>query len=82
LVVNGKLGQVRELLQILRLHAGGVELPAVVRHVVVGVLERPFKALQLQGGDLVAAGFLDGIEFAGLRHFRCHGVSSFDALPE
>ena len=53
---EGELREVAQLLQVVRVHALGVEGLAVVRHVVVGVLQRGLQALQLQRGDLVAAG--------------------------
>ena len=43
-----ELRQVGERLQVAGMHALGVERLAVVRHVVVGVLQRPLQALQLQ----------------------------------
>ena len=47
-----KLREVRERLQVARMHAGGVELAPVVRHVVVRVRERPAQALELQRLEL------------------------------
>ena len=60
-----ELGNGLQVLQVLGPNASGVELGAVVRHVVIGVLEAPLQALQLQGLDFVAAGALDRVEHAG-----------------
>jgi hypothetical protein len=65
--------QVGQRLQVVRMHAGGVERGAVMRHVVVGVLERPLQALQLQGLQLVLAGGFDGFQVAWLRGTLWHG---------
>ncbi len=54
-----ELRQVGERLQVVGVHALRVEGLAVVRHVVVGALQRRLQALQLQRGELVAAGGLD-----------------------
>src|SRR5436309_11662232 len=43
-----KLCQVGKRAAVLRLHPRGVELPAVMRHVVVRVLQRPAQPLELQ----------------------------------
>ena len=59
---EGELRQVGEGFQVVRLYAGLVELAPVVGDVVVGMLERPAQAGQLQGGDFVAAGVLDGVK--------------------
>jgi hypothetical protein len=45
---EGKLRQVFQRAAVLRLHPRGVELLAVVRHVVVGMLQGPAKALELK----------------------------------
>ena len=47
------------------MHAGGVELAPIVRHVLVGVRERPAEPLELQRRELVAARGLDRLELAG-----------------
>ncbi len=60
-----KLRQVGERLQVVGVHALGIEGLAVVRHVVVGALQRGAQAGELQRGDLVAAGGFDGVEVAG-----------------
>jgi hypothetical protein len=60
------------------MHAGGVEGGAVVRHVVVGVAQRPLHALQLQRLQFVAAGAFDRLQI-GRRGVRWTiGVSSLD----
>ena len=46
---EGELGQVSQRLQVTGMHAFGIKGGFVKRHVVVGVLQRPFQALQLQG---------------------------------
>jgi len=45
---EGEAGQVFERAAIAGLHARRIEFPAVVRHVVVGVLQRPAQPLELQ----------------------------------
>jgi len=42
--------------------AGGVEFRLVMRHVLIDMVQRPRKALGLQGDDLVAAGGFDGVQ--------------------
>ena len=54
--------QVIECLEVVRMHAGFVEGVVVVRDIAVGVAERPFQALELQGRDLVTRGGLDRLE--------------------
>ena len=73
---KGELRQIRELLQVVGVHAGRVELGAIVRYVVVRMAERPFHALQLQRLQFVATGGLDCFEiFAGFVS-TVHFVSS------
>ena len=68
-----ELREVRERLQVAGLDAGRVELPPVVRDVVVGVRERPLEPLELQRRQLVAARGLDRLELAGRRLLYRHG---------
>ena len=51
---EGEFRQIGEAVEIIRMHAGGIEGGAVMRHVVVGVLQAPGEAAGLQRGDLVA----------------------------
>ena len=44
---EGKLGKVCQGAQIRGVHAGGVKFLAVVRHLVIGVLQRPAQTLNL-----------------------------------
>jgi hypothetical protein len=46
---EGKAGEVGQRPDLVWMHAGGVELGPVDRRVLVGVIERPFQAFQLQG---------------------------------
>ena len=66
-----KFAQVVERLQVVGMHAGGVESLLVVRDVFVDMRQRPFQALELQRRNLVARGDLDRIEgFAARRQVR------------
>ncbi len=67
-----EFGEVGEGVQIGGMHAGGVELLFVERGVGVGVGERPFEALELQGGEFVARGGFDRLEVAGTRREILH----------
>ena len=58
-----KFGEIGELLEVGRMHAGRVEGLLVMRDVVVGMLQRPGEPLLLQRHDLVARGALGVIEF-------------------
>ena len=49
-----KLCEIGELAKVGRMHAGLVEGLAIMRDVVVGVLQRPGQPLRLQRHDLVA----------------------------
>jgi hypothetical protein len=62
---EGKFRQVIERTAIVRLDARCVELPAVGRHVLVGVGERPAQPLQLQVLQLFARCLLDRLERKG-----------------
>src|SRR2546422_1681418 len=63
-----KLCEVRGLFQIAGVNARGVESLAVVRHVLVRVLERPAQALALQGAQLVGARLLDRLDLIHCAH--------------
>jgi hypothetical protein len=69
-----ELGNVSQRVQVVRVHALVVEFFAVVRHVVVGVLQAPLQALQLQRGNFIAAGGFNGVQIAGLGLFDGHGA--------
>jgi hypothetical protein len=71
---KGELGEIDERAAIDGRHARFVESLPIVRNVVVCVLERPLKALQLQRGKLVAARGLDRLEVAR-RRFPCRHAS-------
>ncbi len=62
-----EVAEIVEPLEVAGVDALGVEGLAVMRHVVVGVPQRPFQALKLQRLDFVAAGDLDGIEARPIR---------------
>jgi hypothetical protein len=66
LVGEREFRQVGQRFQVVRVHAGVIKSLAIVRDVVVGVLERPAQAFQLQRLQFVAAGVLDRVERAGL----------------
>ena len=57
---EGEPRQVGQALEVGRPHAGGLEGVAVVRHVVVSMLQRPAHALELQRLQLGAAHLLGG----------------------
>ena len=62
-----------------RMHAGGVELLPVVRHVIVGARQRAAQAHELQRSQFVDAGLFDRLELiaaghgASLRATECPG---------
>ena len=56
-----KLGQVSQCVAITGVHAGFIELEFVNGRVVVGVLQRGFQTFELQGTQLVDAGFFYGL---------------------
>ena len=58
----GEQADVFEAFQVGGMYAGLVELAAIHRHIVVGVIQGPFQALQLQGLQFVLTGFLDGFQ--------------------
>ena len=53
-----KFGEIGELLEVGRMHAGLVERLLVMRDIVIGMRQRPGQALGLQRHDLVARGAL------------------------
>ena len=55
-----KLGQVCQGVAITRMHAGFIKLEFVNGRVIVGVLKRGFQTFELQGTQLVDAGFFYG----------------------
>jgi hypothetical protein len=57
-----KAGEVTQGFQIVGVDARRVKTVLVEGHVVVGMAQRPFQALQLQCADLVPAGDFDGVE--------------------
>lgn len=68
------------LFQVARVHALGIERLSVMRHLVIGVLQRGAQALQLQRGNLVAAGAFNRLQIAGGGAFRGHdGFLGFQA---
>ena len=69
-------------LQIARMHAGGVEAAAVVRHVLIGMTQRPLQPLELQRLDLVARGGLDRIELFAFGNDRGFSALTHGMLPE
>lgn len=54
--------QIRQIVKIVRVHAGRVKRGAIMRHVGVGVAQRPGHARELQSGDLVTRRGLDRIQ--------------------
>ena len=59
---EGEAPDVLEPAQVARMHARGVEALPVVRHMVIGMLQRPLQALQLQRAQLVDARAFDRFE--------------------
>ncbi len=61
-----KLREVAERLEVVGVNTGGVELGTVVRHVVVGMAQRPGQAVALPCPQLVGRCQLVAIEIRGL----------------
>ena len=61
------LGQVGQVLAVVGVHASGVERRAAVRHVGVGVPQRPAEPLQLQRAQFIGRGPLDGLQVTARR---------------
>ena len=59
---EGKLGEVGEVAAIVGMHAGGIELCAVERRVVIGMAQRPAQPFELQAPRSRRAGVLDRVE--------------------
>ncbi|MNL20423.1 hypothetical protein D3C87_1416710 [compost metagenome] len=57
-----KARQICQRLDLVRMHAGGVELAAIDRRMVVGMAQGPFQAIELQGLEVLPAGGLDGLQ--------------------
>ncbi len=57
-----EFGQIGQRFQIPGMDAGLIELGAIMRNIVVGVLQRPFESLQLQRKQFIATGDFDGFE--------------------
>src|SRR5690606_37704263 len=72
----GEFADVFQALQVVGVDAARVEGLAVVRYVFVGVAQGLAQALELQCGDLVSAGCLDGLQIPGLDGFDGHDVLS------
>ena len=68
----GNFDEIRQLLQVVRMHTGRIERVPIMRHVVIGVPERPLQALELQAAQFVLACRLDWVEFVALRGFFDH----------
>ena len=71
-----EFGEIGELPEIGRMHAGRIERLPVMRDVVVGVLERPGETLGLQRHDLVARGALGLIQLGAVT-----ASAGFQCLP-
>ncbi|MNT54166.1 hypothetical protein D3C71_1822120 [compost metagenome] len=65
----GEASQIAQLFEIVGMDARLIELASVHRHIVVGVVQRPFEALQLQRLNLIARGELNGVEWLWI---HCH----------
>jgi len=59
---KGEFAQVLERLQFVRVNAGRVERSLVMRYILIGMCKRPFHTLELDAGDLVAAGDFDRVQ--------------------
>ena len=77
-----KLGQIGQLRQVIWVNPRRVKAGLVMRHVFIGMPQRPFQPLQLQRGNLVAAGNLDRVEaFARWSQIFHAAFSSNSAMP-
>ena len=72
---EGKLREIGEALQIIRVNALRVERRAIMRHVLVSVAKRPFQARELKRGDFIATGDFDRVEIALRGRQVFHGPS-------
>ena len=59
---EGKFRQIGQGFQIVGMHAGFVELLFVEGHIVIGMFQRPFHPVQLQGRDFIARGDFNRVE--------------------
>ena len=71
LVGERELGQVGQSFQVAGADTFFVERLTVMRHIVIGMLQRPAQALQLQCLDFVAAGGFDRLQLS--RGGACDG---------
>ena len=69
---KGKFAEIGKVIQIARRNTGGIELFLIMRDIVIGMLERPFKPLQLQRKNFIAAGNFDGIQTGSVRRQIVH----------
>src|SRR5439155_24790491 len=67
--------QIGERLQVVGMESGFLEHGVVMRHVVVGVPQRPLQAFELQRLQLVAARGLDRLQLARSGFARSHAWS-------
>src|SRR6185312_4124875 len=74
-------GQVGEVAAVVGVHAGGVERPAVVRHVVVRVPQRPAQPFALQFAQLVDVGTLDRLQLVRTRGAVLHRLPPCATVP-
>ena len=67
-----ELREIRQRGQIIGVNARRIEARLVMGNVVIGVAQRPFQAVKLKRGDLIAAGDLDRVEigFRGRQVFH------------
>ena len=72
--------QIGQRLQVVRMHARFVKSGAVMGHVVIRVLERPFHAFELQRLQFILAGALDRFEVIGGRRTLDHHCLLFNSL--
>ena len=72
---EGQLGQVGQLLDVVRVDFRRVEGGLVVRYVLVRMTDRPSEALGLQRSQLVEGRGLDRLEIAGARAEVVHADS-------
>ena len=79
LVGEGELRQISQRMQVFGMHARLVETLAVEGRVLIGVLQRPLHAVELQGRDFIARGDLDRVQRFPVRRQVFHGCVSSTA---
>ena len=68
-----KFGEIGERFQVGGMHAGGVELLLVMRHLVVSLMQRRLQAIELQRDERILAGLFDRFDLVERAH-GCHSA--------